>query len=79
MVRKLLERCHGFIANGVVKQTVLILQMRNKQLPGVYEKLKVDLSHQFRSKAVVLLWFSVAFFGVRVSVTFHFMFVHIIF
>ena len=28
---------------------------------------------------VVLLWFSVASFGVRVSVTFHLMFVHIIF
>ena len=32
-----------------------------------------------RSKAVVLLWFSVACFGVRFSVTFHFMCVHIIF
>ena len=32
-----------------------------------------------RSKAVVLLWFSVACFGVRVSVTLHFMCVHIIF
>ena len=31
-----------------------------------------------RSKAVFILWFSVACFGVRVSVTFHFnMFVHI--
>ena len=32
-----------------------------------------------RSKAVVLLWFSVACFGVRVSVTFHLTRVHIIF
>ena len=32
-----------------------------------------------RSKAVVLLWFSVACFGVGVSVTFHLMCVHIIF
>ena len=32
-----------------------------------------------RSKAVVLLWFSVARFGVRVSVTFHLMCVYIIF
>ena len=32
-----------------------------------------------RSKAVVLLWFSVACFGVRVSVTFLLMFVYIIF
>ena len=32
-----------------------------------------------RSKAVVLLWFSVAYFGVRVSVTFYLMCVHIIF
>ena len=31
------------------------------------------------SKAVVLLWFSVACFGVRVSMTYHFMCVHIIF
>ena len=31
------------------------------------------------SKAVVLLWFSVACFGVRVSVTFHLMCAHIIF
>ena len=31
-----------------------------------------------RSKAVVLLWFSFACFGVIVSVTFHIMFVHII-
>ena len=29
-----------------------------------------------RSKAVVLTWFSVACFGVRVSVMFHLMFVH---
>ena len=29
-----------------------------------------------RSKAVVLMWFSVACFGVRVSVMFHLMFVH---
>ena len=29
-----------------------------------------------RSKAVVLTWFSVACFGVRVSVIFHLMFVH---
>ena len=34
---------------------------------------------QFRFKAEVLLWFSVAFFGVRVSVTFQFRFAHIIF
>ena len=32
-----------------------------------------------RSKAVVLLWFSVACFGDRVSMTFHLMCVHIIF
>ena len=32
-----------------------------------------------RSKAVVLLWFSVTCFGVRVSMTFHLMCVHIIF
>ena len=32
-----------------------------------------------RSKAVVLLWFSVACFGVKVSVTFHLTCVHIIF
>ena len=32
-----------------------------------------------RSKAVVLLWFSVACFGVRVSVTFHLTCVHNIF
>ena len=31
-----------------------------------------------RSNAVVLLWFYVACFGVRVSVTFHLMCVHII-
>ena len=31
------------------------------------------------SKAVVLLWFSVTCLGVRVSVTFHFTCVHIIF
>ena len=31
------------------------------------------------SKAVVLLWFSVACFGVRVSVTFHLICFHIIF
>ena len=30
----------------------------------------------YRSKAVVLTWFSVACFGVRVSVMFHLMFVH---
>ena len=30
------------------------------------------------AKAVVLLWFSVACFGVRVSVTFHLIFVNII-
>ena len=29
-----------------------------------------------RSNAVVLTWFSVAYFGVRVSVMFHLMFVH---
>ena len=29
-----------------------------------------------RSKAVVMTWFSVACFGVRVSVMFHLMFVH---
>ena len=29
-----------------------------------------------RSKAVVMTWFSVACFGVRVSVIFHLMFVH---
>ena len=29
-----------------------------------------------RSKVVVLMWFSVACFGVRVSVMFHLMFVH---
>ena len=32
-----------------------------------------------RSNAVVMLWFSVACFGVRVSVTFHLMCVNIIF
>ena len=32
-----------------------------------------------RSNAVVMLWFSVACFGVRVSVTFHLKFVNIIF
>ena len=32
-----------------------------------------------RSKAVVLLWFSFARFGIRVSVTFHLTWVHIIF
>ena len=32
-----------------------------------------------RSNVVVLLWFSVACFGVRVLVTFHLMFVRIIF
>ena len=32
-----------------------------------------------RSRAVVLTWFSVACFGVRVSVIFHLMFVHFTF
>ena len=32
-----------------------------------------------RSKAVVILWFYVDCFGVRASMTFHLMFVHIIF
>ena len=41
---------------------------RNKQYVIIY-----------RSNAVVLLWISVACFGVRVSVTFHLMCVHIIF
>ena len=35
-------------------------------------------SNSDRLKAVVLLWFSFACFGVRVSVTFHLMCVHII-
>ena len=36
------------------------------------------LSITDRSKAVVLLWFSVAYFGVRVSMAFHLTCVHII-
>ena len=40
---------------------------------------KTSLSPQqlisYRSKAVVLMWYSVACFGVRVSVMFHLMFV----
>ena len=50
---------------------------------GEVGPVKTSLSPQQsitdRSKAVVLLWFSVAcFFCVRDSVTFHLMFVHII-
>ena len=46
----------------------------------VHVKL-VKASHKFitdRSKEIALLWFSVAFFDVRVSVTFHLTCVHII-
>ena len=37
---------------------------------------KINCERHDRSKAVVLLWFYVACFGVRVSVMFHLMFVH---
>ena len=50
------------------------------QLRRVRLRAKTSLSPQVfvtdRSKAVVLTWFSVACFGVRVSVMFHLMFVH---
>ena len=44
-------------------------------------RTQIQSSKQFtdRSKAVVLFWFSDACFGVRVSVTFHIMCVHIMF
>ena len=48
----------------------------------VYVKLVEVPPQEFitdRSKAVVLLWISVACFGVRVSVTFHLTCVHFIF
>ena len=46
-----------------------------------FDILNSSISLQFitdHSKAVVLLWFSVAGFGVRVPVTFHLMYIHII-
>ena len=53
---------------------------KNKSLDPIRTKKNIqnNLSINGRSKAVALLWFSVACFGVRVSWTFHLMCVHII-
>ena len=49
------------------------------EIDTVKHALPLPLLITDRSKVVVLLWFSVACFGVRVLVTFHLMLVHIIF
>ena len=47
------------------------VRLRAKKLVQAPQEFVTD-----RSKAVVLTWFSVSCFGVRVSVMFHLMFVH---
>ena len=51
-------------------------QLRRVRLRAKKTSLSPQEFVTVRSKAVALTWFSVACFGVRVSVMFHLMFVH---